>query len=177
MVKSKTKSISNRAGAFSNFSQNWTSAPPQFTERWIDNFLKITAWSWSGSHLVFFYEAWAQKKSAKLQNTCECTDSACTDKTGLSSMKLVWLIQIAGWSANQRTLKMSAELLPLSRLIWERSKRLCYLCTMTIYLHLGPKTGDFFLRKLYRRAIFDASLTSLRVDSFWQTTFQNYHGF
>ena len=33
MVKSKTKSISNRAGAFSNFSQNWTSAPPQFTER------------------------------------------------------------------------------------------------------------------------------------------------
>ena len=60
MVKSKTRSISNRAGAFSNFSQNWTSAPPQFTERWIDNFLKITTCSWSGSHL-FFYEAWAQK--------------------------------------------------------------------------------------------------------------------
>ena len=61
---------------------------------------------WSGSYL-FCYGAGAQKESAKLQNT-----SACTDKTGLSSMKLVWLIQIAEWSANQRDLKMSAESLP-----------------------------------------------------------------
>ena len=81
------------------------------TERLIYNFLKIPAWNWSGSYL-FFYGAWAQKESAKFQNM-----RACTDKTGLSSIKLVWLIQKAGWSADQRNLKMSAESLPLSRLI------------------------------------------------------------
>ena len=98
MVKSKTKSISS-LGAFSNFSK---------TERSIYNFLKIPAWNWRGSYL-FCYGAWAQKESAKLQNM-----RACTDKTGLSSIKLVWLIQKAGWSADQRNLKMSAESLPLS---------------------------------------------------------------
>ena len=101
MVKPKTKSISNLS-AFSNFSK---------TERSIYNFLKIPAWNWSGSYL-FCYGAWAQKESAKLQNI-----RACTDKTGLSSIKLVWLTQKAGWSADQRNLKMSAESLPLSRLI------------------------------------------------------------
>ena len=45
-----------------------------------------------------------QKESVKLQNM-----RARTGKTGLSSMKLVWLIQITGWSADQRNLKMSAE--------------------------------------------------------------------
>ena len=83
MVKCKTKSISN-LGTFSNFFK---------TERSIYNFLKIPAWNWSGSYL-FFYGAWAQKESAKFQNM-----RACTDKTGLSSIKLVWLIQKAGWSA------------------------------------------------------------------------------
>ena len=95
MVKSKTKSISS-LGAFSNFSK---------TARSIYNFLKIPAY-------LFCYGAWAQKESAKLQNM-----RACTGKTGLSSMKLVWLIQIAGWSADQRNLQMSAESLPLSLLI------------------------------------------------------------
>ena len=42
---------------------------------------------WTGSYL-FCYGAWAQKESAKLQNM-----RACTDKTGLSSIKLVCLIQ------------------------------------------------------------------------------------
>ena len=74
MIKSKTKSISS-LGAFSNFSK---------TARSIYNFLKIPAY-------LFCYGAWAQKESAKLQNM-----RACTGKTGLSSMKLVWLIQIAG---------------------------------------------------------------------------------
>ena len=101
MVKSKTKFISS-LGAFFNFSK---------TECSIYNFLKIPAWNWNGSYL-FCYAAWAQKKSAKLQNM-----HACTGKTGLSSMKLVALIQIAGWSADQRNLKISAESLPLSRLI------------------------------------------------------------
>ena len=58
------------------------------------------------------YGAWAQKELAKLQNS-----RAYTEKNVLSSMKLVWLIQIEGWSANQRNLKMSAVSLPLSRLI------------------------------------------------------------
>ena len=84
-VKSKTKSILS-LGAFSNFSK---------TARSIYIFLKIPAWNWSGSCL-FCYGAWAQKESAKLQNM-----RACTGKTGLSSTKLVWLIQIAGWSADQ----------------------------------------------------------------------------
>ena len=101
MVKSKTKSITI-LGAFSNFSK---------TARSIYNFLKIPAWNWSGSCL-FCYGAWAQKESAKLQNI-----RACTGKTGLSSTKPVWFIQIAGWSADQRNLQMSAESLPLSRLI------------------------------------------------------------
>ena len=101
MVKSKTKSISS-LGTFSNFSK---------TELSIYNFLKIPAWNWRGSYL-FCYGAWAQKESAKLQNM-----RTCTGKTGLSSMKLVWLIQIAGWSADQRNLKMSPESLLLSRLI------------------------------------------------------------
>ena len=101
MVKSKTKSISN-LGTFYNFSK---------TKRSIYNFLKIPVWNWNGSYL-FCYGAWVQKESAKLQNM-----RACTDKTGLSSIKLVWLIQKAGWSADQRNLKMSAEWLPLSRLI------------------------------------------------------------
>ena len=74
MVKSKTKSISS-LGAFSNFSK---------TARSIYNFLKIPAY-------LFCYGAWAQKESAKLQNT-----RACTGKTGLSNTKLVGLIQIAG---------------------------------------------------------------------------------
>ena len=39
-----------------------------------------------------------------------------TGKTDLSSMRLVWLIQNAGWTVNQRTLKMLAESLPLFRL-------------------------------------------------------------
>ena len=81
MVKCKTKSISN-LGTFSNFFK---------TVRLIYNFLKIPAWNWSGS---FCYGAWAQKESAKVRNM-----RACTDKTGLSSIKLVWLIQKAGWSA------------------------------------------------------------------------------
>ena len=81
MVKCKTKSISN-LGTFSNFFK---------TERSIYSFLKIPAWNWSGS---FCYGAWTQKESAKVRNM-----RACTDKTGLSSIKLVWLIQKAGWSA------------------------------------------------------------------------------
>ena len=101
MVKSKTKSISS-LGAFSNFSE---------TERSICNFPKIPARNWSSSYLSC-YGAWAQKESAKLQNMC-----VCTGKTGLSSIKLVWLIQSIGWSTDQRNLKMSAESLPLSRLI------------------------------------------------------------
>ena len=36
---------------------------------------------------LFCYGAWAQKESVKLQNM-----RACTGKTGLSSMKLVWLM-------------------------------------------------------------------------------------
>ena len=78
---------------FSNFSK---------TERSIYNFRKILPWNWSGGYL-FWYGAWGQKESAKLQNT-----RACTGKTGLPNMKLVGLIQIAGWSVNQRNLKMSA---------------------------------------------------------------------
>ena len=76
----------------------------------IYNFLKILAWNWSGG---YFFSLWSMgaERVSKSQNT-----RACTDKTGLSSMKLVGLIQIAGWSVNQRNLKMSAELLPLSRL-------------------------------------------------------------
>ena len=100
MVKSKAKAISNR-GSFSSFYKNGTSARPQFTERWIDNFPKITAWNWSGSHL-FCYRTWAQRMSANFQNT-----HAFTYRTGLYSMKLVWLIQIAEWSPNQRILKIS----------------------------------------------------------------------
>ena len=117
MVISKTKFISNR-GAFSHFSKSRSSAPPQFTERWFNNFLKINWWNWSGSHL-FCYWAWSQKKSGKLQNTL-----ACTEKTGLSSMKFVQLIQIAGWAADKRSLKMSAGrfLFPeLSRKDWSDS--------------------------------------------------------
>ena len=34
-----------------------------------------------------------------------------------AEIKLVWLIQITWWSANQRSLKMSAQSLPLSQLI------------------------------------------------------------
>ena len=49
----------------------------------IYNFLKIPPRNSSGSCL-FCYGAWAQKESAKLQNK-----RACTDKTGLSSIKLV----------------------------------------------------------------------------------------
>ena len=110
----------------------------------IYNFLKTPAWNWSGSCL-FCYGAWAQKESAKLQNM-----GACTDKTGLSSVKLVWLIQKAGWSADQRNLKMSPESLPLSRLISERSKRLRWqgryrepriLCAK----HGSPITGKSFI--------------------------------
>ena len=55
MVESKTKSISS-LGAFFNFSK---------TARSIYNFLKISAWKWSGRYL-FCYGAWAQKESAKL---------------------------------------------------------------------------------------------------------------
>ena len=67
MVKSKRKAISNR-GALSNFYKK-----------------RSSAWNWSGRHL-FCYRVWAQKKSANPQST-----PACTDKTGLYSMKLAWL--------------------------------------------------------------------------------------
>ena len=82
----KAESISNR-GTFSVFSK---------TERSIYDCPKIPAWNWSSSYL-FCYGAWVQIESVKLQRMC-----ACTDKTGSSRMKLVWLIQIAGWLANQR---------------------------------------------------------------------------
>ena len=96
MVTSKTKFISNR-GAFSHFSKSRSSAPPQFTERWINNFLKINSWNWRGSHL-FCYWAWSQKKSAKLQNTL-----ACTDKTGSSDP--VWNLFNSSKSRNERLIK------------------------------------------------------------------------
>ena len=58
MVKSKTKSISNR-GAFFSFSKNRTDNRIES----IISVLKMTAWNWSGSHL-FCYGAWGRKMSA-----------------------------------------------------------------------------------------------------------------
>ena len=49
-----------------------------------------------------------------------------TGKTDLSGIKRVWLIQMAGWSVNQRTLKILAESLRLFWLFKERSKWLCW---------------------------------------------------
>ena len=73
MVKSKTKSISNM-GTFSNFlklnvqSINFSKLPHEI----------------EAAAICFCYGAWPQKESGKVQNM-----RACTDKTGLSSIKLV----------------------------------------------------------------------------------------
>ena len=74
VVKSKTKSISN-LGAFSNFLKlNVLSII----------FSKFPNEIEAAVSYLFCYGAWAQKESAKFQNM-----RACTDKTGLSSIKLV----------------------------------------------------------------------------------------
>ena len=116
----QNKSISNR-GAFSCFSKNETSALPQFAEHWIDNFLKITAWNRIGSHFVLLWSV-GVKKSAKLQNTCVHRENwfILSFNIQMKLSKLICVIQFAGWSANPWILKMSAESLSLSQLIYSQ---------------------------------------------------------
>ena len=81
MVKSKTKSVSNQ-GAFSIFSK---------TERSIYNFLKFLHEIEAATAICFVIERGRRKS----QQNFRIHERACTEKTGLSGMKLVLLIQIA----------------------------------------------------------------------------------
>ena len=96
MVKSKTKSISS-LGAFSNFSK--TALQSIIFSKFLQQ-LFVLLWS------------------VGAERVSKTPEYAFVHRYNwFISMKLVWLIQIAGWSADQRNLQMSAESLPLSLLI------------------------------------------------------------
>ena len=100
MLKSPQNKFMSNQSVFRNFSKKRTIA----LCRSLLNFESIIS-----SKLLRVIEAAAicsvmeRERTKKQQNSSENT-RACRHKTGLSSMKLISLIQIAGSSANQRSL-------------------------------------------------------------------------